>query len=77
MMKLTRVGPYEVVGMIARGGMAEVYLARLTGADGFRRDVAVKRVLPEYTADVSFIDMFRDEARINVNTAAIGGESCQ
>ncbi len=44
--------------------MAEVLLARLSGADGFQREVVIKRVLPEFVADRGFIDMFRDEAHI-------------
>ena len=59
-----RVGPYEIVGAIGRGGMAEVLLARVAGADGFSRDVVIKRVLPELAHEREFIDMFRDEARI-------------
>ena len=44
----TRLGVYEVVGLIGHGGMGEVYQARDTKLD---RDVALK-VLPEaFTAD--------------------------
>ncbi len=44
----TRLGPYEVVGLIGQGGMGEVYQARDTKLD---RDVALK-VLPEaFTSD--------------------------
>ena len=59
-----RIGPYEIVGTIGRGGMAEVLLARVAGADGFSREVVIKRVLPELAHEREFIDMFRDEARI-------------
>ncbi|MDQ3036264.1 MAG: serine/threonine protein kinase [Myxococcota bacterium] len=59
-----RVGPYEVVRTIGRGGMAEVLLARLPGADGSEREVVIKRVLPELAGRPEFVDMFRDEARI-------------
>ena len=38
----SRVGRYDVLVPIARGGMATVYLARSQGARGFARDVALK-----------------------------------
>jgi serine/threonine-protein kinase len=59
-----RLGKYEIVRRLAYGGMAEVLLGRLSGADGFSRDVVIKRVLPQYVAHEQFISMFRDEARI-------------
>jgi len=59
-----RIGPYEILGTIGRGGMAEVLLARMAGADGFSREVVIKRVLPEMAHEREFIDMFRNEARI-------------
>ncbi len=44
----TKIGPYEVIGLIGQGGMGEVWQARDTKLD---RDVALK-VLPEaFTAD--------------------------
>ena len=41
-----RVDRYELIGEIASGGMATVYLARLSGVGGFRRFVAMKRLHP-------------------------------
>lgn len=58
------LGPYEIVRPIGRGGMAEVLLARIAGADGFERTVVIKRILPHHLNERDFIDMFRDEARI-------------
>lgn len=59
-----RLGRYEIVGNLACGGMAEVLLARLTGRSGFEKVVAIKRILPRYVEEKSFVDMFLDEARI-------------
>ncbi|HEV8321086.1 MAG TPA: protein kinase [Myxococcota bacterium] len=59
-----RIGQYDVVRRLAYGGMAEVLLGRLCGADGFRKDVVIKRVLPHLASNAEFITMFRDEARI-------------
>ncbi|TKD08573.1 serine/threonine-protein kinase [Polyangium fumosum] len=59
-----RLGKYQIIRRLAYGGMAEVLLGRLTGTDGFMKEVVVKRVLPQYASNNEFIAMFRDEARI-------------
>jgi serine/threonine protein kinase len=59
-----QLGRYELHGAIARGGMATVYIARMTGAAGFARTVAVKRLHPHLAADRNFVGMFVDEARL-------------
>jgi eukaryotic-like serine/threonine-protein kinase len=59
-----RVDRYELVGEIASGGMATVYLARLTGVGGFQRFVAMKRLHPHLAQEKEFVEMFLDEARI-------------
>lgn len=59
-----RIGQYEILRRLAYGGMAEVLLARLRGADQFSKHVVIKRVLPQHCANHEFVSMFRDEARI-------------
>ncbi|MET0790273.1 MAG: serine/threonine-protein kinase [Polyangiaceae bacterium] len=59
-----RVDRYELMGEIASGGMATVYLARLTGVGGFQRFVAMKRLHPHLAGEKEFVEMFLDEARI-------------
>ncbi len=59
-----RVERYELLGEIASGGMATVYLARLTGMGGFQRFVAMKRLHPHLAGEKEFVEMFLDEARI-------------
>jgi serine/threonine protein kinase len=66
---LPRFGRYEPVFRIAAGGMAEVYGARAVGEAGFRRWVALKRMLPHLSDDPIFVGMFLDEARIAANIA--------
>ncbi len=61
---LTRIGRYEIDGLLARGGMGEVYLARITGAHGFARRIALKTIRTELLADERAALMFVDEARI-------------
>jgi len=60
----SRFGVYELLHEIARGGMAELYLARLHGYGGFERWLAIKRILPHLAHDQIFVDMFLNEARI-------------
>jgi serine/threonine-protein kinase len=58
------VDRYELIGELASGGMATVYLARITGVGGFQRFVALKRLHPHLALDSEFIEMFLDEARL-------------
>jgi serine/threonine-protein kinase len=53
-------GRYEIVEHLARGGMAEVYVAHDNLLD---RRVALKVLFPEFAADRSFVERFRREAR--------------
>ena len=59
-----RLGRYQLLRKIAVGGMAEIYLARVTGAAGFEKNVVVKRILPQLAQSDEFYQMFLDEARI-------------
>src|SRR4051812_29192575 len=58
------VGGYELVRRIAVGGMAEVFLARKPGPEGFEKRLALKRILPHLAAQPDFVAMFLDEARL-------------
>lgn len=55
---------YRIVERLAAGGMAEVYRGESAGIEGFRKKVAIKRVLPKLAANTDFINMFLDEARL-------------
>ncbi len=57
-------GKYQLLKKLATGGMAEVWLARQTGIEGFNRHVVVKRILPHLAEDPEFIQMFLNEAKI-------------
>ena len=59
-----QLGSYDVEYPLAEGGMGQVLLGRLDGADGFRKEVVIKRLLPHLVEDEDFVNMFRDEARI-------------
>ena len=57
-------GHFILSRRLARGGMAEVFLARQRGLEGFDRRVAVKRILPHLSERADFVKMFLDEARL-------------
>src|SRR5438132_13535883 len=46
--------------------MAEVFIAKAFGVEGFERILAIKKILPTMAEDEEFITMFIDEARISV-----------
>jgi serine/threonine-protein kinase len=59
-----RLDRYELIAELAAGGMATVYLARIGGAGGFQRFVAIKRLHPHLAHEQEFVEMFLDEARL-------------
>src|SRR3954468_3090488 len=58
---------YRVIERLASGGMAEVFLAESAGLEGFKKKVAIKRVLPHLSEKKRFIQMFLDEARLGAH----------
>src|SRR6266850_433188 len=62
------LGRYELLRPLARGGMAEVYLARRRAA-GVEKWLVVKRMRPERAGDVRFLDLFVREARLSMSLA--------
>jgi eukaryotic-like serine/threonine-protein kinase len=56
---------YRVLERLASGGMAEVFVAESAGIEGFKKRVAIKRVLPHLSEKKRFISMFLDEARLS------------
>lgn len=58
------IGRYRVVRHLATGGMADVFLARADGLQGFQKLVVIKRLLPTLEGNASFANMFLDEARL-------------
>jgi serine/threonine protein kinase len=59
-----RLDRFELIAELAVGGMGSVYLARLSGAGGFQRLYAIKRLHDHLAKNEDFISMFLDEARL-------------
>ncbi len=57
-------GRYQLLRQLARGGMADVYLARDVSLD---RQVALKVLIAEYADDPNFVERFRREAKAAAN----------
>jgi serine/threonine-protein kinase len=58
-------GKYRLDHRLGGGGMAEVFLGSMVGAEGFSRKVAIKRVLPGFSDNPAFGQMFVAEAQIS------------
>jgi serine/threonine protein kinase len=56
---------YRVTERLESGGMAEVFRGESTSVAGFKKQVAIKRVLPHLASNEKFIRMFLDEARLS------------
>jgi len=64
MAELHKIGKYDLLGLIAQGGMGNVYLARAEGLAGFSKLVVLKTLRADLADDTRFREMFLDEARL-------------
>jgi len=60
----TLLGRYRLVGSAGSGGMARVFIARLEGAHGFEKLVAIKVIHPHLANSKHLLSMFLDESRV-------------
>jgi serine/threonine-protein kinase len=58
------IGRYRILERIASGGMADVHRAEVVGAEGVRKEVALKLVRGEHAGSSEFVAMFVQEARL-------------
>src|SRR5215207_4216866 len=61
----TPLDRYVVLEYLAEGGMGAIYLGKKLGAGGFEKEVVLKQLLPEFTQQPEFIDLFLREARLS------------
>ncbi|HWN71777.1 MAG TPA: serine/threonine-protein kinase [Haliangium sp.] len=59
-----RLGRYHLGERLGEGGMAEVFRAETTGAAGFTKAVAIKRIRPDLATDEHITAMFLQEAQV-------------
>jgi serine/threonine protein kinase len=59
-------GKFFLLQRLAVGGMAEIYRSRVPGAEGFEKELVVKRILPARAQDQGFIKMLVNEAKLTV-----------
>ncbi len=59
----TPFGRYTLLMPLATGGMGEIFLARLDGAEGFEKLCVIKKILPHLAEDQEFVARFVNEAK--------------
>ena len=57
---------YRILEKLDSGGMAEIYRGEAESIQGFKKEVAIKRILPHLTKNKKFVAMFLDEARVSL-----------
>jgi len=57
---------YTITERLDHGGMAEVFRGVAESMEGFKKSVAIKRILPNLTKNQKFVAMFLDEARLSL-----------
>lgn len=62
-----KFGKYLLLEKVAAGGMAEIYLAKSTAANGLNKFFAIKRILPQFSTNEDFVAMFKEEAKVCIN----------
>ena len=57
---------YTITERLDQGGMAEVFRGVAESLQGFKKNVAIKRILPSLTKNDKFVSMFLDEAKLSL-----------
>jgi tetratricopeptide (TPR) repeat protein len=59
-----RFGKYLLLESIATGGVAQLFLGKITGLQGFEKLVAIKMILPHLSGEKDLVKAFIDEAKL-------------
>ncbi|MCP4447259.1 MAG: serine/threonine protein kinase [Myxococcales bacterium] len=57
---------YTITDRVDAGGMAEVFRGVAESIQGFKKSVAIKRILPSLVKNEKFVNMFLDEAKVSL-----------
>jgi serine/threonine protein kinase len=63
----TPIDRYVILEHLAEGGMGAIYLGKKLGMEGFEKEVVLKQLLPEFTEQAAFTDLFLREARLSAS----------
>jgi serine/threonine-protein kinase len=66
-MTLARIGPYRLLRLLGRGGMAEVHLGQAVGASGFVKPIALKLLREELRGDATYEKLLIAEAKLGAS----------
>jgi eukaryotic-like serine/threonine-protein kinase len=61
---IQKFGKYHLLKRIAVGGMAEIFVARREGMEGFHKTIVIKRIRPHLSEEPAFVNMFLNEAKL-------------
>ena len=61
-----RLGRYELLYRLAKGGMGEVFVARRKGPGDIEKRVVIKRIRKHLSGDPRFVEMFLREAKVSM-----------
>jgi len=59
-----KFGRYILLEKIATGGMAEIWIAKQIGVDGFEKLIVIKKILEKFSENKKFAKMFIEEAKV-------------
>ncbi|MEZ4374450.1 MAG: serine/threonine protein kinase, partial [Polyangiaceae bacterium] len=72
MSSLGTYGRYQLLDLLGRGSITEVFKAKSFGVEGFEKTLVIKRVLPELSAEADFVGRFVREAQLSVRLSHSG-----
>ncbi len=59
-------GRYFLMDLLAQGGMAEIYRARMASAEGASRLIVIKKIQAGYGQNPEFLQMFKSEIQVTM-----------